>query len=100
MWRYGATIESIYKKFSKYGQNDIHISEKEKDKIKLSIEEREIIESVWEQLRKFHSFTLVKNIWSDSPHRNARRSGSIFILERDIEYYFKTEKLSQEEINE
>lgn len=88
LWRYGAAIESVYKKFSKYGQNDIRASKKEMDSIRLSTEERETIESVWKQLRDLHSFTLVESIRDDAPHKEAAKNKSIFIQESDIESYF------------
>lgn len=88
LWSYGAVIEDVYKKFSKYGQNDVHINEKETKKIKLSIEERETIESVWKQLRDFHSFDLVKSMLDDFPHKEAARNEAIFIKEDDIESFF------------
>lgn len=88
LWRYGASIDSIYKSFSKYGQIDINASDKEIDKIKLSTEEKETIESVWYQFRGCHGFTLVQSITDDPPHTIARERNSIFITEEDIKDYF------------
>ena len=71
-WRYGPVIPTIYRKFSKYGQNDIPTNTGE---YFLENNEKETIAAVWSQLKTMHAYTLVNSSHEETPWRNVYVEG-------------------------
>ncbi|MEK5209141.1 Panacea domain-containing protein [Psychrobacillus sp. FSL H8-0510] len=87
-WPYGPSIPRIHRRFSIYGQNDIHSSEGEVDLPYLTDEEKKIIEHVWDDLGNYNVFALVNATLLEDPWKLANEKGTVFITPDSIHAYF------------
>lgn len=62
---YGPKVETVYKRFSVYGRNDI--PSLEGNKYRLSVQEMKAINVVWEKLRSMEQFELVNIVHKEKP---------------------------------
>lgn len=87
-WTYGPVIRTIYYKFKKFGQNDINTEYENFSLIKLSQNEKETIESVWNQLKGLAAFKLVELTHSEAPWVETYNNKEIMIQESKIKMFF------------
>lgn len=88
-WDYGPVIADIYKEFKKFGQSDLHSDEFPEN---LTINERETIEAVWEQLKNKHAFDLVESTHAEAPWMDSRENNHIFITNDAIRDFFSEQE--------
>lgn len=73
-WKYGPVVPEIYREYSKYGQNDIPSVSAEENFLLTEVE-LETIESVWNQLKEMHAYTLVNSTHEEDPWINNYHEG-------------------------
>lgn len=85
-WRYGPVIPEVYRQFSKYGQNDIP---NDIGDYSLAQNEAETIQSIWEQLKSQHAYSLVNSTHEEDPWKdNYKEAWNNEIDNEDIRRYF------------
>lgn len=86
-WQYGPVNREIYNKYKKYGQNRIPSYEGEvADSL---LEEIDVLESVWDNLKRYSAFDLVKMTHKEEPWIKANRESNVYIDNESIRDYFK-----------
>ncbi|MET3657827.1 Panacea domain-containing protein [Sporosarcina psychrophila] len=86
-WRYGPVIPEVYRQFSKYGQNDIP---NDIGEFRLSNNEAETIEAVWDQFKSLHAYSLVNSTHEEAPWRdNYDEDRNNEIDDLEIQRYFR-----------
>lgn len=98
-WEYGPVIRSVYYALQYTVQNDIpslaYLKCREKYKSwehyqkRLTLDERETIQTVWNQLKNYATFDLVAQTQLESPWKNAKESHVLFLSDHDIKDYFR-----------
>ncbi len=86
-WQYGPVIPSVYKKMKKYGRDSITSI---KDSSKITKEDKEILNRVWEAFGGYSAGKLVDITHSHSPWKDAYDNKSKIISREKITEYYKS----------
>lgn len=85
-WDYGPVVESVWKKFNKFGRYPIF--QKFETNIQLNSKELLIIKKVLHEKLNMNIWDLVDETHSELPWKHAFESGHSIISNRDMEKYF------------
>lgn len=101
-WIHGAAIPALYGLYKRYGFNNIDEQFDEAEFSKLSDEEKELLDTVWEVYGKYDADYLEVLNHSEGPWQKARQNvspfepSSVVISENDMKQYYD-EKLKKTE---
>jgi uncharacterized phage-associated protein len=84
-WEFGPVIPNVYHKFKKKGSSPIIIK---KDKSNLSLEDKEVINKVWEAFGGYSAGRLVDITHAHTPWKEAYNSANNEISNKTIKEYY------------
>lgn len=84
-WEYGPVVPAIYRKYRKNGNNPII---DEKDKSKISLEDKQILNTIWEAFGGYSAGKLVDISHSHAPWKDAYNSADNEITVEAIKDYY------------
>ena len=83
-WVHGPTVPAVYHSFKEFGSGEIDTEVEDRDISTLSIEERKLLDSIWEVYGKYEANYLEALTHSEKPWQEARRGLGVLEVSNSI----------------